>query len=990
MDVPSGTATSRPSVSLDPQDHSRHGMDYGGGNGVSDPLGRLDSSRPIVAFGFGGSLVTMFPQQVQRFNHYGSDGALKIAPGMLCVRRIADCIPLEHCAQGLPPLASTPLLTGDTARSTLEKHRDTAIACAKAFLDSPSSAHALGPVERALYGVAVAVLRAADQPDLQSQPLHEAIDAIRPLLAQRQQPGPQEQTMQQATVPISHGSAQDVAEVEAMLLAGKRSEAIDAACRRGMWAHALIVASCTGKKDWQAIVSAYTASVLSGGFDALGAQYRLFSGMGGHAFDDPQALRQAAADSTFVTAADIDSPGTRGGPPLGHPDPGAGGAISDWARTLALALANRSPNDQAAILGLGDRLRESGQTGAAHICYVLTLQGKGLFVPESDEATPRAILLGASEVERSSGGGAPFGMAQTRYSRYYRSHTAIFLTELYELAFALRAVASGDAQAAAPAAAKILCLPHLQAYKLHRAWWLADCGQVAQASHYCDAVLDILATLPRGTAIPFIHSALVQELRNLRDRLSGAGMTSARAAEAASGGGGGGAGLAGIGGASPKSWLARAVPRPSFASLMTAFDSSIDKFIMGADGQRIPLGAGATAGKFEIGPSRTDPRHTAGPPQPLGAAAWGGTSSSPHPQVPHLPNGGSSGSMEPHAASYAPSYAPSYASPRQSLDARPGTADLYRDNSMPPRMFTPAAFSASTGDPAPNGSAQPQWGDPTMQTSAHPGWGDPTMQSSAQPQWGDPTIQSSAQPQWGDPGSAANGTEGQDGFIVPGMAFAPSATGSTPGFGTPVPPQPVASSAAPAAPAPGAGDDDEEDMFGFKKSTSAQSARPSARPSGDGPPSKAPSARQSTDAQGGSRAEDKESGGGMLGMLKSFWGGRKTQANLGEESQFVYDPVQKRWVDKSAPAGQQDAAPPPPPPPSMMRFQPQAAATPPPPPPPGGGGNGMRSMSAAPPLPASGSPSRAGTPMSTPDVASVGGRAGRRNARSRYVDLMGQ
>ncbi|KAI7825560.1 hypothetical protein BX661DRAFT_39760 [Kickxella alabastrina] len=65
-------------------------------------------------------------------------------------------------------------------------------------------------------------------------------------------------------------------------------------------------------------------------------------------------------------------------------------------------------------------------------------------------------------------------------------------------------------------------------------------------------------------------------------------------------------------------------------------------------------------------------------------------------------------------------------------------------------------------------------------------------------------------------------------------------------------------------------------------------------------------------------------------MFKSLWGGRKNQANLGEESHFVYDPILERWVDKNAAGDQQDSGPLPPPPPSMMKFQPQSSSVPPP------------------------------------------------------------
>ncbi|KAJ2710536.1 hypothetical protein H4R19_003701, partial [Coemansia spiralis] len=389
--------------------------------GISDPLGRLSARYPIAALGFGGKLVTMFPRQVQRFNNHHSDGALKIAPGMMRVHQLSDCIAQEHSWSLLAPM---PLLTGDTARAALEKRRDTAIACVKALLETTAFPDSLGPEKRALFDVVVAILRTADQPDFQTRSLDEATEAIRPLFAPRQPVHGDEG----AAVPISHGSAEDLRDLETLLLAGKRSEAIDIARQRGMWAHALVVASCTGKQDWQAVVSAYTGSVLRGDHACLGTQYRLFAGLGGLAFDEPRHLHgrhQSTASDKFVTAADIGGAGAQENRSLQTDGTG------DWARTLALALANRTPNDQSAFLALGDRLKEGGQITAAHICYALTLPSRAIFVQEPGADCARAVLLGAAELERCEPGGGSFEPARSRFSRYYRNHAAVFLTELY-------------------------------------------------------------------------------------------------------------------------------------------------------------------------------------------------------------------------------------------------------------------------------------------------------------------------------------------------------------------------------------------------------------------------------------------------------------------------------------------------------------------------------------------------------------------------------
>ncbi|KAJ1819896.1 hypothetical protein LPJ75_001070 [Coemansia sp. RSA 2598] len=1067
----------------------------GGSAAIQDPLGRLSACSPIVSFGFGGALVTMFPHSVQRLNIYDSGKASRIAPGMLQLRQLSETVSSEALGSSTLSLLGTPLFAGENTRSALLKRRDAAVSCANAWIEAASASSSPPSKEEiALYRAIIAMLSTfgagtdpSKQPDMAGACM--ALGALSKLEA-----ASDGATDAEAETPlISHGTRQQLEQIETQLLLGNRKAAVDAACSQGLWTHALIIASCTGKELWQTVVSAYTKEVLDDGFSSLGVQYRMFSGLGADALDEPQAFgQQGQGDATsdrFITAASIGA-AAAGGQDAGlsghlSASGGAGQTVRDkttlsWVKTARLMLANRTPGDQDALMALGDRLKSEGRVVEAHICYALTQKSKDLFMPESADAQPRVVLLGVNETMRGQGHGASaFGMAMPRHSYYYRKPLAMFCTELYELLLALGAVTAAEAQptssasgspataAATPSPAvghvqkpaKLLCLPHLQAYKLFYAWWLVDCGQTALASRHCDAVLSILATLPQGTAVPFISNSLVQELRNLRERLSGAGMTSTKAAEIVGDD-------SAIGGASTKSWLSRAMPRPSFTSLMTVFDSSIDKFITGADGNRISLESNAAPGKFEVGPDRQGATVAAAgeparavsgnPPRPLGAVTWDGrVTPSPHPVAASM-------SMSSNPA--ADAYLPSYGSPRQSLDGRPSMSSVHRDsNPEPPRMFTPSNLSAA----ADSG---------TLASMMYPSYQQQPQQQP--PRWGDPDVPS------------REGT--QSGFATPAASFVPSATALSSAMGAPgagvasgggiadntmmpaIPPsfsgyagQPGMSqgggSAAPNADgAVGYGTgtgtgynmnngssnngnvgDDEEDMFGFSKKRPA-STRPSqnpSRPSAEVSRSAAASARPSTEANNTKSSgktdeqQDDKGGSGVFGLFKSLWGGRKNQANLGEESHFVYDPALGRWVDKSASGDQQESGPPPPPPPSMIKFQPQQSSSAPPAPPvanpamqhgpamvavptpPIGAGNvalpptalnGMmatsRPASAAPPPLAGTGFSRAGTPGSVfdspspamgagmpPPTASTGShQARRRGARSKYVDLMGQ
>lgn len=154
---------------------------------------------------------------------------------------------------------------------------------------------------------------------------------------------------------------------------------------------------------------------------------------------------------------------------------------------------------------------------------------------------------------------------------------------------------------------------------------------------------------------------------------------------------------------------------------------------------------------------------------------------------------------------------------------------------------------------------------------------------------------------------------------------------------------------------------------------------------------------------------------------------KATQIKFGEEMSLVYDPVLKRYTNKNAPKEDLKPAPAPPPPPPMGGSQPPPSGASGMPPmgnsqfPPAGVSNmphmnaisalpPSRSVSAQPLAPSSmyGSSTPISGPNSarnTPSIPTSGGlddllaaappptagrKAGRRNARSRYVDIMSQ
>ena len=70
------------------------------------------------------------------------------------------------------------------------------------------------------------------------------------------------------------------------------------------------------------------------------------------------------------------------------------------------------------------------------------------------------------------------------------------------------------------------------------------------------------------------------------------------------------------------------------------------------------------------------------------------------------------------------------------------------------------------------------------------------------------------------------------------------------------------------------------------------------------------------------KSKDESSGGGLFGSLKKMLGVKEVkQAILEQDSEFYFDPVKKRWVEKGAPEVEDvaDMSLPPPPPPQMRQ-----------------------------------------------------------------------
>ncbi|CAN1185889.1 Protein transport protein SEC16A homolog [Linum perenne] len=179
-------------------------------------------------------------------------------------------------------------------------------------------------------------------------------------------------------------------EVQNLLVAGRKTEALQYAQEGQLWGPALVLASQLGDQFYVDTVK-------------------------------KMALRQLLPGSPLRTLclliagqpAEVFSSNTRTDGFFSDSQPGANSMLDDWEQNLALITANRTKDDELVIIHLGDCLwKDRSEITAAHICYLVA---EANFETYSD--TARLCLIGADH---------------WKHPRTFANPEAIQRTELYE------------------------------------------------------------------------------------------------------------------------------------------------------------------------------------------------------------------------------------------------------------------------------------------------------------------------------------------------------------------------------------------------------------------------------------------------------------------------------------------------------------------------------------------------------------------------------
>ncbi|KAM0007476.1 putative COPII coat assembly protein, Sec16 [Helianthus debilis subsp. tardiflorus] len=234
------------------------------------------------------------------------------------------------------------------------------------------------------------------------------------------------------------------AEVQTLLVSGRKMEALHRAQEGQLWGLALILAAQLGDQFYVDTVRKMALRQLVAG-SPLRTLCLLIAGQPADVFStDP-----AAGDATYMFQQPAQA------------QLGANAMLDDWEENLAMITANRTKDDELVLIHLGDCLwKETSNIIAAHICYLVA---EANFEPYSDSA--RLCLIGADH---------------WKHSRTYASPEAIQRTEVYEYSKLL-----GNSQ--------FTLLP-FQPYKLIYAYMLAEVGRISDSLKYCQVITKSLKT----------------------------------------------------------------------------------------------------------------------------------------------------------------------------------------------------------------------------------------------------------------------------------------------------------------------------------------------------------------------------------------------------------------------------------------------------------------------------------------------------------------
>ncbi|KAK4250732.1 Sec23-binding domain of Sec16-domain-containing protein [Corynascus novoguineensis] len=631
-----------------------------------DPLQRWRGA-PIISWGVGGTVVTMFPKEVPRYGMNQTLPAVVRSPGEVKVQNVKDILPLEERLAKFPgPLKGKSKKKETIAWLTAGIESLERALPANLSLQTNLSHDDKRAVERVLLWK---ILRAFVEHDgvLEGNPAVEK--AVRDILS----PGLEGSD---SAAPYTNGgaafglagstpaglqsdgiSSSAVEQIRRHLLIGEHEKAIWAAADQRLWGHALLLSNALAPNLYKQVAQEFIKKEVNfpgHNNESLAALYGVLSGNHEESVDELVPSHARAGLQLVTTNAAT------------GPSKDATDGLNKWRETLGLILSNRSANDARAINSLGVLLSGYGRAEAAHICFMFA-RGHTIFGGLDDPAS-HFVLVGSDHKKQAE--------------QFAKEIEPLLLSEVYEYG-----------QSLAGGSPVPVTNPHLAAYKLEHALALAEYGFRDKALQYCDAIAAAITAQTKRS--PYHHPILENAVEDLMRRLKQA----------------------------PKEESGSWIPKPTMNKVSDTVWSKFNKFVSGDDDGTSQGGAGeGEPGPFSRVAGGT-PTISRSPSvanlETFGAAvpSYGIPAALPNGPVPAsapptraasryapaAPQGSGSNSSRPSTSAYAPRSSMertsselnrgSFEVPRRSLELQSGRAGTY----SPVRSGSPAALYTPHG-----------------------------------------------------------------------------------------------------------------------------------------------------------------------------------------------------------------------------------------------------------------------------------------------------
>ncbi|KAK4127497.1 hypothetical protein N657DRAFT_687754 [Parathielavia appendiculata] len=500
-----------------------------------DPLQRWRGA-PLISWGVGGTVATMFPKEVPRYGMNQSIPTVVRSPGEVRIQNVKDIIPfeerlakfpgplkgkskkketiawltagIESLEQGLPTnLSVQPYLSHEDKRAV---ERVLLWKILRVFVEHDGVLEGNPAVEKAV--------RSILSPEL------EGLDHSAPYLNGGAPLGFADLT---ATGLQSDGvSSSTIEQIRRHLLSGECEKAIWAAADQRLWGHALLLSNALAPNLYKQVAQEFIKKEVnfSGhGNESLAALYGVLSGNHEESVDElvPSHARAGFQLVATNTAAGASKDAMEG--------------LDKWRETLSLILSNRSIDDVRAINSLGVLLSGYGRAEAAHICFMFA-RSYTVFGGLDDPAS-HFVLVGSDHKKQAE--------------QFAKEIEPLLLSEVYEYG-----------QILAGSSTIPVSNPHLAAYKLQHALALAEYGFRDKALQYCDAIAAAITAQTKRS--PYHHPILEMAVEDLMRRLKQA----------------------------PREESSSWIPKPSMNKVSDTVWSKFNKFVSGDDeasGQGSPV-----------------------------------------------------------------------------------------------------------------------------------------------------------------------------------------------------------------------------------------------------------------------------------------------------------------------------------------------------------------------------------------------------------------